>query len=104
MQYHIRVFCLLQRAAEGFYEMVGKLPDESYRICKKDRLLARELQFTCRRIQCGKQLVFRQYIRTCKCIQQRRFARIRISDDSSHRHLVSAALLSRNFTMALDIF
>ena len=50
----VRIFGFFQGTLEGFYQIVGKLPDKSYSIRKKKLLSVIQCQKTCGRVQRGK--------------------------------------------------
>ena len=100
MQNNIRIFCLLQRAPKGLYQMMGQLPDKANRIRQQNLLAAVQFQIPGCRIQSGEQLVLFQDIRPCELIQQSGFSRIGITHDSGNRNRIPAALLSCDFPMA----
>jgi len=78
----VRIFGFFQGTLEGFYQIVGKLPDKSYSIRKKKLLSVIQCQKTCGRIQRGKKLILRKHRRTGQCIQKRGFSRIGVADNS----------------------
>ena len=51
-------------------QMMWQLPDKTYGICQKYLLTAWKLQTSCRRVQCCKQLIFRQNICTSQSVEK----------------------------------
>ena len=82
MKDHIGVLCLLQGTLKGLNQMMRKFSDKSYGIRQENLFPSRKRQCPRRRIQGREELIFRQDSGPRQFIKERRFARIRIPDNS----------------------
>ena len=85
---------LLKRGIEGLHQLVGKLPDESNRVCQQEGLLVREIDFTRRRVECCEEGILDQDIRPSEAAKKRGFSGIGVADDGDIRNWCTLAVFT----------
>ena len=102
VQQQIRLHDFLQRGLERLDEAVRQLANETHRVRQQNVLIGRQFQPARGGVQRGEQFVLGQDFRAGEGVEQRGFARVRVTHDGRERPEIALASVALRGALAAD--